>query len=272
MLLKQNSTGEDVKKIQAVLGIPTTGIFDLNTKTKVMLWQKTNRLVVDGLVGNATWGLMFPAIIYDSASLGILTKLNNLKGIIPNKVLLELPLVLNTYEINEALPIAHFLAQCSEESANFTRVYENLNYGRIQLKKIFGKYFTEKEIKAYAGVPQLIANRVYANRMGNGSEASGDGWKYRGRGNIQLTGEYMYDLFSEFIHEDCVSNPDLVATKYPLVSAAFFFKLNNIWEIANNGSSAVVIKSVTRKINPGLLGLENRILHFKKYYPLLLQD
>jgi putative chitinase len=105
--------------------------------------------------------------------------------------------------------------------------------------------------------------------MENGNEASKDGWKFRGRGYIQLTGKANYTGFTKFIGEDCVANPDLVATKYPLASAAFFFDSNKLWSICDLGASDDVVTKVTKRVNGGTIGLADRIKHFKEYYSLL---
>jgi putative chitinase len=112
-------------------------------------------------------------------------------------------------------------------------------------------------------------SRVYANRMGNGDEASGDGFKFRGRGYIQLTGKNNYTSFSTFVGEDCVANPDLVATKYPLASAAFYFNSNKIWAICDKGASDGVVTQVTKAVNGGTHGLPQRIQNFKKFMQAL---
>lgn len=168
------------------------------------------------------------------------------------------------------LRLAHFLAQCSHESDNFRLVRENLNYSSEGLKTTFKKYFpTEALAIAYARQPEKIANRVYANRMGNGDEASGDGWKFRGRGFIQLTGKDNYKAFGDFIKEDLLNNPDLVATKYPLTSAIFFFNNKKIWDICDKGDSDAVVTEVTEKVNGGKNGLQDRLNKFKTYKNLI---
>jgi putative chitinase len=121
----------------------------------------------------------------------------------------------------------------------------------------------------YERKPEKIANKVYGNRMGNGNEASGEGWKYRGRGYIQLTGKENYMAFDATVPEDITSNPDLVATKYALASAAFFFKKNSLWGICDQGASDEVIKKLTKRINGGQIGILDRIKHFKEFYHLL---
>lgn len=195
--------------------------------------------------------------------------IQKLVGIIPSNVILQIPEVMDKFNINGPLRLAHFLAQCSHESGEFKVVQENLNYSADGLKAIFGKYFPGNLNESYARQPQKIANRVYANRMSNGNEASGDGWKFHGRGYIQLTGKDNYSRFSTFIGEDCVSNPDLIATKYPLASAAFFFNSNGLWTICDKGADQSTIIAVTRKVNGGVLGLQDRVDRFNKIYPLI---
>jgi putative chitinase len=176
-------------------------------------------------------------------------------------------------QTNESL--AHLLGQCAVESGSFTASVENLNYGADGLTKIFGKYFTPALATAYARQPEKIANRVYANRMGNGDEKSGDGYKYRGRGAIQLTGKSNYKAFSDYIKEDCVANPDLVATKYFFESAMFFFSENNLWKFTTTVSTDLITK-LSKAINLGNPnstgiphGLTERINNTTNYYKLL---
>ena len=181
-------------------------------------------------------------------------------------VMLEIPSVSDKFGINTPLRLAHFLAQCSHESGDFKAVRENLNYSAEGLRKIFGKYFPTDAIAAqYARQPEKIANKVYANRMGNGNEASGDGYNYRGRGYIQLTGKENYASFDKVVDENILANPDLVATKYPLMSAAFFFNKNGLWSICDKGDSIDVVTMVTKRVNGGTIGLEDRIKKFKQY-------
>lgn len=196
--------------------------------------------------------------------------IDKLNGKLPQAVLNELPLVMEKFGISNSTRLAHFLSQVAHESGNFKFVNENLNYGAKGLLSIFKKYFpTEALAKAYERKPEKIANKVYASRMGNGDEASGDGYKFRGRGYIQLTGKDNYKAFSDFIGEDCVANPDLVATKYPLTSAAFFFHKNKLWDICDKGHSHDVVTAVTKRVNGGTIGLDDRIKHFQEYNHLL---
>lgn len=170
------------------------------------------------------------------------------------------------YNITEPLRLAHFLAQLAHESADFTAVVENLNYSSDGLLKTFPKYFKDRAIAdQYARKPQRIGSRVYANRMGNGDEASGDGFKYRGRGYLQLTGKSNYKAFSTFIGQDCVADPTLVANRYPMDSAVWFFDVNKIWDICDRGAGEDAVKAVTRKVNGGLNGLADRLQKFNLY-------
>jgi putative chitinase len=195
---------------------------------------------------------------------------SNLKTKMPLSVMAEMPDVIEKFGINTPLRLAHFLSQCSHESGDFKVVRENLNYSAEGLRKIFPKYFpTDAIAQQYARQPQKIANRVYSSRMGNGDEASGDGFKYSGKGYIQLTGKSNYKAFSDFIGEDCVANPDLIATKYPLTSAGFFFQKNGLWAICDKGNTTDIVKSVTKRVNGGLIGIDDRITKFKLYNSLM---
>ena len=166
---------------------------------------------------------------------------------------------------------AHFFAQCAHESGNFRFLEENLQYSAEQLMKTWPRLFPTMEIaQQYDKNPQKIANRAYADRMGNGSEASGDGWKYRGRGAIQLTGRENYKAFADFEgRPDILYSPDLVASEYPIESALFFFDRNHLWPICDRGVGDATIADLTRRINGGTLGLEDRIKKTKDFYKIL---
>ena len=170
------------------------------------------------------------------------------------------------YKLNKSRA-AHFFAQTAHESGNFTAFSENLNYGAPGLRGIFGKYFpTEDMAKAYARQPQKIANRVYASRMGNSVEASGDGWKYRGRGALQLTGKANYQAFADYIDRpDVMTNPDLVANELCFESALWFFDRNKLWSICDQGVNDAAILALTKRINGGTHGLDDRKLKTKKF-------
>jgi putative chitinase len=162
---------------------------------------------------------------------------------------------------------AHFFAQTAHESGGFTAFSENLNYGAAGLRSIFRKYFgTDALAKAYERQPQKIANRVYASRMGNGDEASGDGWKFRGRGALQLTGKSNYQAFADYIDRpDVMTNPDLVAGELCFESALWFFDKNKLWSICDQGTNDDAILALTRRINGGTHGLDDRKAKTKKY-------
>lgn len=195
--------------------------------------------------------------------------IDKLKGVIPESILSQIPETAKKFNITTPLRLAHFLSQCAHESGNFTVFKENLNYSAEGLKKTFGKYFPGNLNESYAKKPDKIANRVYGNRMGNGDESSGDGYKYSGRGAIQLTGKDNYAAFDKYVDDDILNNPGLVATKYPLMSAAFFFQKNNLWSICDKGSNTATITSLTKRINGGTNGLNDRIQKFNKFYNLL---
>ena len=161
---------------------------------------------------------------------------------------------------------AHFFAQTAHESGNFKAFSENLNYSADGLQKIFGKYFDAASAAKAARNPEKIANRVYANRMGNGNEASGDGWKYRGRGALQLTGKDNYKAFADYLKKpEIMDNPDLVATEYSFESAIFFFERNKLWAICDKGIDDATITALTKRINGGTHGLDDRKEKTKKF-------
>tara|TARA_B110000503_G_scaffold7399_1_gene10014 strand:- start:3142 stop:3966 length:825 start_codon:yes stop_codon:yes gene_type:complete len=273
MLLRKGDNNENVKKLQAKLGLTPDGIFGSGTETAVKAWQTKNGLGVDGIVGDGTWGKMFPNGSTPIVSKSIPTsqfKLAALKGHIPDSVIAQIPETAAKFNITTPLRLAHFLAQCGHESGGFKAVSENLNYSAKGLVGTFKKYFpTEAVALPYERQPEKIASKVYASRMGNGDEASKEGYKFRGRGYIQLTGKNNYTNFAKFIGEDTVGNPDLVATKYPLASAAFFFDSNKLWSICDKGSDDTTVTLVTKRVNGGTIGLSDRIKHFKEYYSLL---
>ena len=195
--------------------------------------------------------------------------LEKLKGHIPDSVIGQIPSIESKFGINTSLRLAHFLAQAGHESGGFRLTQENLNYGAKGLVGLFGKYFTATSAKDYERKPEKIANVIYANRMGNGSTASGDGWRFRGRGYIQLTGRDNYTAFGKSIGIDIPANPDLVATEYALSSAAWFWSKNGLNTIADKGATSEVVKLITKRVNGGYIGLVDRIKHFQEYYNLV---
>jgi len=231
MLLKKGDNNENVKLMQQKLGIePAVTSFGPKTEAAVKAWQAANGLTADGIVGPSTWAKIMgegvPKPVAPAKSVATVSglKLDKLKGHIPESVIQMIPDTAAKFQINTPLRLAHFLAQCGHESGGFRATQENLNYSAKGLNGIFRKYFpSEAAAASYARNPQKIANKVYASRMGNGNEASGEGFKFRGRGYIQLTGKENYTAFGKAINEDMISNPDKVASTYALLSAAWFF-------------------------------------------------
>ncbi len=204
--------------------------------------------------------------------------IQKLKGHIPESVLAQLPDTIAKFNVNTTLRLAHFLSQCAHESGNFVAVKENLNYGADRLLVVFPKYFNKTTANQCSRQPEKIANITYANRMGNGDEESGDGYKYSGRGYIQLTGKDNYKAFDKFVDEDILTLPGLVATKYPLLSAAFYFNTRaGLWTkcdapLVNKDGKDVTenaVVAVTKAVNGGLIGYKSRLENFHKFYNIL---
>lgn len=169
--------------------------------------------------------------------------------------------ILDLYEVNTKLRIAHFMAQIEHESG-LKPIAENLNYSAQGLMQTFSKYFTTNDSLLFARKPEKIANRVYANRMGNGDEKSGDGWKYRGRGFIQITGKINYFQLANDTDLDCLKNPDLLLQEAnAMISALWFWNKAGLNKLADKND----IKGITRKINGGTIGLAHRQELLKKY-------
>jgi len=283
MLLKVGSTGEDVTKLQVKLGVDPIGKFGPKTEAAVKGWQSAHGLTPDGIVGDATWAKMFAPVAEAPAPTPIVApaptmapvaqgfKLDALKGHVPQAIIDQIPDTAARFGITTPLRLAHFLSQTHHETGGFRLFSENLNYKAKGLCGIFRKYFPSVTIAMqYERKPEKIANRVYSSRMGNGNEASGDGWKYRGRGALQTTGKSNYQDFANFMKmPEIMSNPDLVATKYALASAGFFFKRNNLWTICDRGADKTTVMSVRKRVNGGLIGIDDVLKHFNEYYHLL---
>ena len=177
--------------------------------------------------------------------------------------------ILPEYDIDTPKRVAAFMAQCGHESGGFTLMQENLNYSAKGLVGTFKKYFpTETQAKLYERRPEMIANRVYANRMGNGDEASGEGWYFRGRGIVQITGKNNYTKCSQSLFESnvLVENPDLLLeTEYAIHSACWFWSAARLNELADIGD----MKTMTKRINGGYIGLEDRINHYNHAIDIL---
>jgi putative chitinase len=285
--LRRGDEGPLVTKLQLKLGVDAIGKFGPKTEAALIAWQKANGLQGDGIAGPFTLAKLgiealpqtahvvpapdvhaAPAVaIPDNSGF----KLHNLKGHIPDAVIAQIPDTAARFGITTPLRLAHFLAQCGHESGGFKAVRENLNYSAKGLMGIFKKYFPNAKLALqYERKPEKIASLVYGNRMGNGPESSMDGFTYRGRGYIQLTGKSNYSLFDKTVPENIVADPDLVATKYPLASAAFFFNNNKLWSICDRGADVATVTAVTKRVNGGTIGINDRIRHFNEYYKLLV--
>jgi putative chitinase len=276
MLLKKGDKNEQVRQLQVKLGVDPVGTFGPKTEEAVKKFQAANGLAADGIVGDATWNkIMGVTPVVTTPSVVPTTipasgfKLDKLKGHIPDSVLAQIPDTAAKFNITNPLRLAHFLAQCGHESGGWRATSENLNYSSKGLMGIFPRYFTPALAEQYARKPEAIASRVYGGRMGNGPEATKEGFKFRGRGYIQLTGKDNYSAFDKFVPEDILANPDLVATKYPLMSAAWFFNKNGLWTICDRGADQVTVTAVTKRVNGGTIGLPDRIKHFNEYYNLI---
>jgi len=281
MLLKRGDNNENVKLLQIKLGLEPIGNFGPKTEDAVKAYQLKNGLSPDGVVGDTTWNKIMEVSVpkpvaekktnqpNQTPRSTLSFDISKLKGHVPDVVIAQIPDTAKKFNINTPLRLAHFLAQCGHESAGFTATTENLNYSALGLKGTFKKYFpTDALANAYARQPEKIANRVYASRMGNGDEKSGDGYKYRGRGYIQLTGKQNYSTFSQSIADpEVITNPTKVATNYQLLSAAWFFQ--RCLSKCDIGPSREVVTAVTKLVNGGTIGLEDRIKHFNEYYKLL---
>jgi putative chitinase len=273
MNIRRGSSGNDVVRIQNILGLTPDGVFGPMTEREVNKWKLSKGLPTNGVIDSAAWNIMFPTSTTNSVNL------DRLKGHIPDKVLLEIPLVIEKFKINTSSRMAHFLGQCSHESGGFTLVVENMNYSASQLAKTWPKRFSVDHTKLplipnelarrIERNPQLIANTVYSNRMGNGSPETNEGFNFRGRGYIQLTGKSNYTAFNGFVEEDVIKNPNLVSIKYPLLSAGWFFHTNRINHVSDRGVNNSVISQVTEIINGGQIHIQDRINRTNMFHNLL---
>jgi putative chitinase len=239
MLLKLGSKGDDVEKLQEKLGLKSDGSFGSNTEKAVKEWQLKNGLTPDGVIGDKSWNKLFANSTENIIVLDSNLKLEKLKGIIPDNVISQIPTTADKFNITNTLRLAHFLSQCAHESGNF-------------------KWVTE-----------FASGKAYEGRKDLGNTEPGDGVKFKGRGYIQLTGRANYTKFSQFCGEDCVVNPELVATKYPMLSAAYFFDKNKLWSICDKGATDSDVKALTKRVNGGYNGLDDRLEKFHKIWNVL---
>ena len=239
MLIKLGSKGDDVKSLQEKLGLTADGSFGPVTEKAVKEWQTKNGLAADGVIGDKSWSLLTGNKKEEAAIPASTFNLAALKGHIPDSVIAQIPGTAAKFNITNNLRLAHFLSQCAHESGDFKWVVE------------------------------FASGKAYEGRKDLGNTEAGDGVRFKGRGYIQCTGRVNYLSFSKFIGEDCITNPDLVSTKYPMASAAWFFDKNNLWKICDQGSTDEVVKKVTKKVNGGYNGLESRLENFHKFWSLL---
>lgn len=205
--------------------------------------------------------------------------IEKLRGHVPELVLSQIPMAAERFGINTPLRLSHFLSQCAHESGNFRLVTENLNYSAQGLANTWPNRFAvnpnarplvpNQLAQQLQRKPQEIANTVYSNRMGNGAPNTNDGFNFRGRGYIQLTGRSNYTDFGRMINENIIDRPDRVATEFPLLSAAWFFHKNGINTISDRGHTDAIVEQVTRRVNGGIIGLSNRLKYFRKFHNLL---
>ena len=294
-VLKQGSSGSNVTALQTKLkdlGFDPNGVdgnFGPGTASALIAYQTSKGLSADGidgpetlaalgLDGSSSSGGPSGAASADTgggagngavANTGGLN-LAGLTGLLPASVIAQIPETAQKFGITTNLRLAHFLAQCALESKKFTDTQEDLNYSAKRMLEVFPKHFKNVDRAPYVNNPVRFANRVYANRMDNGDETSGDGFRFHGRGYIQLTGRKNYTSFTKFVGEDCVGNPDLVATKYPLASAGFYFKSNNIWPVCDRGTSDATVRAVSTRVNgENPHAVPERITFFKKFIQAL---
>jgi predicted chitinase len=259
MILKRGSTGPDVRTLQAQLakhgyynGI-IDGDFGPLTEAAARQFQATHRLGVDGVVGlitRAAIGMERQQLILNTEHLVAMgaTRENAEKHIDSMRLLMP------QHGIDTPKRVHHFLAQIFHESGNLRVTRENMNYSAARLLQIFPRYFTRAEALAFQGQPERIANRVYAGRNGNGPETSGDGWRFRGRGLIQLTGKRNYYNFAQWVREDVIAHPERVAGPLAVDVAVWYWIANGLNELADQDD----IRLVTQRINGGQHGIEDR--------------
>jgi len=265
--LKKGSKNDTVKDLQSRLNKLGAGLIadgDFGDKTEITLFKYTGKKIVNNQAELNAIGVVAPA------SSGGNVDYNKLSVKVPADVLPSLIEAMKRFEINSILRVSHFVSQCAHESLNFTFKSENLNYSAEGLRKTFAKYFADDATaNAYARQPEKIANRVYANRYGNGDEKSGDGWRYKGKGYAQLTFKENYIAFGKAIGEDLTVNPELVATpKYASLSACWFFSNKGLNALADKGATDDIVKQITLKINGGYNGLADRQARFKEIHKL----
>lgn len=276
MILKNGSTGDDVKKLQTKLGLTSDGSFGSSTETAVKKWQSDNGLTADGIVGDGTWSKMFGSFITEVVIGGQLD-LNKLKCKIPQSIFDVLPEAFTKYEINTLLRASHFLGQIAHESGDFTIKTESMNYTTpSRIVDIWPSRFnldgsgTKKDAHKYIKNQEILAEAVYGGRMGN--DQPGDGFRFRGGGFLQLTGKEAYQDYAKYLGKSVGDAADLLHTdnKYALDAACWEYVINmKLNPVADLGMTDEVILKITKKINGGTIGLDERKTKVKHFYSIL---
>lgn len=198
----------------------------------------------------------------------IATLLPKLQSHLPANIYSQLPGIVQ-FGIDGPKRLSNLLGQVRAET-DFIHFTENMNYSAQRLRQVFPRYFPTDAIAAqYANQPERIGNRVYADRLGNRNEASGDGYRMRGRGGLQTTGTDNYRVLGTFLGVDLIAHPELVATDYILASAAFFFMNNHLWTICDRGVDDATVTEVTHRVNGGESNLAHRIQYTQEFYTIL---
>lgn len=275
MLFERGMRAESIKLIQRKLNVADTGYFGKLTEDAVITFQRKNNLVADGIVGVKTWNLLFSGVtdLKEVKPIADEIEYSKLNGtVIPESIIKRLPIVEIAVPGLTKMQLLHFITQTAYESAYYHKTEEDMNYTAERLLVVFKRYFKSRELAlAYAHCPEKIANLVYANRIGNGDTDSGDGWRYRGRGYIQLTFKYNYMEFEHWLNKtlntggpyiDILNNPSLVATEYALESAIWFFSSRKIWSIVNRTNTIAAITDATKLVTGGNTALTQRISLF----------
>ena len=278
MTLKNGSSGELVKKVQAVLGLKQDGSFGPATESAIKAWQTKNGLTADGIVGDQTLTKM--GITIPSANLSGPVNFDLLKGKIPDEILALLPAGFKKYGIDTAIRATHFIAQISHESGGFTIKTETLYYTTpARIVKIWPSRFNldgsggKKNANDYIKDEQKLSEAVYGNRKELGNDKPGDGFRFRGGGFLQLTGKEAYQGYAKYLGKTVGETADLLRSDnfYALDAALWEYCINKkLNAVADQGASEPVLERITKSVNGGLIGLDERREYFNKFYETLV--
>lgn len=282
MLLKIGSKGDDVKELQALLKIGADGAFGSGTEAAVKAFQTAHGLTADGIVGNGTWSALNtstePAVVTAPATPGAV-KFGALAGKIPAAIVAIFPDAFSKYEINSPLRAAHFLAQIAHESGDFTIKTESMNYSTpARLVEIWPSRFSldgsggKRNAHEYVKNQEKLAEAVYGGRKELGNSQPGDGFRFRGGGWLQLTGRDAYKGYAAYLGKTVEETADLLRADnhYALDAACWEYCINmKLNRVADQGAGDDTVKKITKIVNGGLIGLPDRLSHFRTYYALL---